>query len=146
MERTFKKRCRRVSQRSCVLVEPAVTKLRTVVAAEPEVGASLEHVNLAHRSAFAFSVRVSSDPIQDSVHKLLGNKSKRSDSHEIRGQQASIRGVNGSEFIFSGLRSNATKIKSMKDSTLRGWKKRRRERGEWAILIPPCAKRTARFG
>lgn len=52
--------------------------------------------------------------IQDSVHKLLAEQIEAlglGSLYEV--QQNIIKGANGSEFIFSGLRSNITKIKSM---------------------------------
>ena len=54
--------------------------------------------------------------IRDSVHQLLADRVEAlgvSDQFII--ERASIRHRNGSEFVFSGLRYNATRIKSMEN-------------------------------
>jgi phage terminase large subunit len=68
----------------------------------------------AQRRLRVLCVRELQVSIQDSVHKLLAEQIEQlglSSFYEV--QQSTIIGKNGSEFIFSGLRSNATKIKSM---------------------------------
>lgn len=81
--------------------------------------------------------------IADSVHKLL------SDQIAALGlggwyaiQQQTIRGRNGSEFIFSGLRSNVTKIKSMEGVDV-VWVEEAETVSEesWRILIPTIRKK-----
>lgn len=76
--------------------------------------------------------------IRDSVHKLL------SDQIEALGlaahydiQQTVIRGANGTEFMFEGLRHNATKLKSTEGITI-VWVEEAQfvTKGSWEILIP----------
>jgi phage terminase large subunit len=80
--------------------------------------------------------------IQDSVHKLLAEQiaAMGLDSfYEV--QQATIRGRNGSEFIFSGLRSNITKIKSMEGVDV-VWVEEAQtvSADSWDVLIPTIRK------
>lgn len=80
--------------------------------------------------------------IADSVHKLLAEQVEAlglSSFYEV--QQATIRGRNGSEFLFSGLRSNATKIKSMEGLDI-AWVEEAQCVSEtsWEILIPTVRK------
>lgn len=80
--------------------------------------------------------------ITDSVHKLLG------DQIELLGLggfyrvgKATIRGRNGSEFIFSGIRSNITKVKSMEGIDI-CWVEEAEKVSEesWSVLIPTIRK------
>lgn len=76
--------------------------------------------------------------IRDSVHKLLSDQIDAmglSSHYEI--QQTVIRGVNGTEIMFEGLRHNATKLKSMEGITL-VWVEEAQfvTKGSWEILIP----------
>lgn len=80
--------------------------------------------------------------IKDSVHKLL------SDQIEALGlsgfysvQNASIRGLNGSEFSFVGLRSNVTQIKSYEGVDI-CWVEEAQtvSKGSWNVLIPTIRK------
>lgn len=68
----------------------------------------------AQRPLRVLCTREFQSSIRESVHKLLSDtvdKLGLSSFYEI--QQTVIRGVNGSQFIFEGLRNNVTKIKSM---------------------------------
>jgi len=80
--------------------------------------------------------------IQDSVHKLLGEQIQElglGSFYEI--QQSTILGANGSEFIFSGLRSNITRIKSMEGVDI-CWVEEAQTVSEdsWSVLIPTIRK------
>ncbi len=80
--------------------------------------------------------------IQDSVHKLLAEQIEAmglGSFYEV--QQTIIRGRNGSEFIFSGLRSNITKIKSMEGIDI-VWVEEAQTVSEdsWSVLIPTIRK------
>jgi phage terminase large subunit len=80
--------------------------------------------------------------IQDSVHKLLSDQIEAlglQSLYEI--QQATIRSANGSEFIFSGIRSNVTKIKSMEGIDI-CWVEEAEKvsEGSWQVLIPTIRK------
>jgi phage terminase large subunit len=80
--------------------------------------------------------------IQDSVHKLLGEQIQSmglASFYDV--QQASIRGSNGSEFIFSGLRSNITRIKSMEGVDI-CWVEEAQTVSEesWSVLVPTIRK------
>ena len=76
--------------------------------------------------------------IADSVHKLL---SEQVDAlglgpfYEV--QQSTIKGRNGSEFLFSGIRSNVTKLKSM-EGLDRVWVEEAEKVSDdsWQVLIP----------
>jgi phage terminase large subunit len=76
--------------------------------------------------------------IHDSVHKLLKEQISElglDDFYEVN--QTAIRGVNGSDFLFSGLRSNITKIKSMEAVDI-AWCEEAEKISEesWRVLIP----------
>jgi len=80
--------------------------------------------------------------IQDSVHKLL---SEQIEPLGLAGfyqvQQAAIRGANGSEFVFSGIRSNITKIKSMEGIDICWVEEAEKVSKEsWDVLIPTIRK------
>jgi phage terminase large subunit len=80
--------------------------------------------------------------IADSVHKLLKEQIEAlglSSFYEV--QQSIIIGRNGSEFIFSGLKSNATKIKSMEGIDI-AWVEEAQtvSADSWEILIPTVRK------
>jgi phage terminase large subunit len=80
--------------------------------------------------------------IQDSVHKLLAEQIDALGLGKVYDiQQATIRGTNGSEFIFSGLRSNATKIKSMEGVDICWVEEAQTVSAEsWNILVPTVRK------
>ncbi len=80
--------------------------------------------------------------IQDSVHKLLAEQVEALGLSALYGvQQATIRGANGSEFIFSGLKSNITKIKSMEGVDV-VWVEEAQTVSDdsWSVLIPTIRK------
>jgi phage terminase large subunit len=80
--------------------------------------------------------------IQDSVHKLLADQIDALGlGYFYTVQQATIRGLNGSEFIFSGLRSNITKVKSMESIDV-CWVEEAQTVSDasWAVLIPTIRK------
>jgi len=80
--------------------------------------------------------------IRDSVHKLLSDQIaalQLSGFYEI--QNASIRGLNGSEFSFAGLRSNVAQIKSYEGVDI-CWVEEAQtvSKGSWNVLIPTIRK------
>lgn len=80
--------------------------------------------------------------INDSVHKLL---SDIIDYHELNSffevQKSTIKGANGSEFIFKGLKHNATEIKSTEGVDV-AWieEAEKVSANSWEILIPTIRK------
>jgi phage terminase large subunit len=99
-------------------------------------------IKAAERKLRVLCARELQISIQDSVHKLLAEQVEAlglSSFYEV--QQALIRGANGSEFIFSGLRSNATKIKSMEGLDL-VWVEEAQtvSAASWDILVPTVRK------
>lgn len=80
--------------------------------------------------------------IKDSVHKLLSDQITELEMNGFYSvQQASIRGANGTEFAFAGLRSNVDQIKSY-EGVDRCWveEAHRVSRSSWNILIPTIRK------
>lgn len=76
--------------------------------------------------------------IGDSVHKLLSDQVIRLGLEQFYTvQQASICGVNGTEFLFSGLRHNAAKLKSFEAVDI-AWIEEAQNvsKNSWEILIP----------
>ena len=76
--------------------------------------------------------------IRDSVHKLLSDQVSELGLEAFYDiQQTVIRGANGTEFMFDGLRHNATKLKSMEGITI-VWVEEAQfvSKGSWEILIP----------
>ncbi|XYD08817.1 PBSX family phage terminase large subunit [Methylobacterium sp. NMS12] len=78
----------------------------------------------------------------DSVHKLLADQIESlglSDFYEV--QQTTIRGRNGSEFLFAGLRHNVSKIKSFEGCS-RVWVEEAQSvsKSSWDTLIPTIRK------
>jgi phage terminase large subunit len=80
--------------------------------------------------------------IQDSVHKLLSEQIGAlglDGCFEI--EQQIIRGKNGSEFIFAGVKNNPTKIKSMEGIDICWVEEAERVSNEsWQVLIPTIRK------
>jgi len=80
--------------------------------------------------------------ITDSVHKLLADIIS---DHGLNGfytvLQNSIRGANGTEFFFKGLKHNATEIKSM-EGVDKAWieEAEKVSQSSWEILIPTIRK------
>lgn len=80
--------------------------------------------------------------IKDSVHKLLCDQiAELGWSDEFDTTYNQIRHANGSEFIFSGLRANITKVKSMEGLDV-VWVEEAETVSEesWAVLIPTIRK------
>jgi phage terminase large subunit len=80
--------------------------------------------------------------IQDSVHKLLAEQIDALGlGHFYRVQQNTIHGANGSEFIFSGLRTNIQSLKS-KEGLDRCWVEEAQTVSEqsWEMLVPTIRK------
>lgn len=80
--------------------------------------------------------------IKDSVHKLLADRIVALGlEHTYDVQRTTILGKNGSEFIFSGLKTNITKIKSMEGVDL-CWVEEAETVSEesWQVLIPTIRK------
>lgn len=80
--------------------------------------------------------------IQESVHEVLSQQISRlglDKYYEI--QKTTIKGINGSEFIFSGLKGNITKIKSMEGIDI-CWVEEAEAISEesWKVLIPTIRK------
>ena len=80
--------------------------------------------------------------IADSVHKLLADTIVRLGVQaHFEVQKTTIRGINGSEFAFAGLRHNVTGIKSY-EAFDRAWVEEAQmvSRSSWNILIPTIRK------
>jgi phage terminase large subunit len=80
--------------------------------------------------------------IGESVHRLLADQIySMGFEHLFEIQKTTIRGRNGSEFIFAGIRNNATKIKSMEGVDV-CWVEEAETISErsWEILIPTIRK------
>lgn len=76
--------------------------------------------------------------IRDSVHRLLADEIQRLGMDGFyRVQQADIRGLNGSEFIFKGLRHNVSEIRSTQGVNI-CWVEEAAvvSRASWTVLIP----------
>jgi phage terminase large subunit len=80
--------------------------------------------------------------IRDSVHRLLADQIEALNlSARLEIQNAEIRGVNGSLFIFEGLRHNTTKIKSMEGIDICWVEEAERvSEDSWKILVPTIRK------
>jgi phage terminase large subunit len=80
--------------------------------------------------------------IKDSVHRLLADQIDALNlSARLEVQNAEIRGVNGSLFIFEGLRHNTTKIKSMEGIDICWVEEAERvSEDSWKILVPTIRK------
>jgi len=80
--------------------------------------------------------------IRESVHKLLTDQIERLGlENQYTSVEHTIRGRNGSEFIFEGLRHNVTKIKSMEGVDIVWVEEADRVSEEsWQVLIPTIRK------
>ena len=92
----------------------------------------------AQRQERILCCREFQNSIRDSVHKLLADQIEEmglQSHYDV--QQAVIRGVNGTEFLFEGLRHNARSLKSMEGITL-CWVEEAQfvTKSSWEILIP----------
>jgi phage terminase large subunit len=76
--------------------------------------------------------------IQESVHRLLSDQiAAMGLQSRFEIQQTTIKGKNGSEFIFEGVRSNVDKIKSMEGIDICWVEEADKVReASWAVLIP----------
>lgn len=80
--------------------------------------------------------------IRDSVHKLLSDQINSLGLHAFYDvQNAAIRGINGTEFAFEGLRQNVSRIKSY-EGVDRVWVEEGQavSKNSWDILIPTVRK------
>lgn len=80
--------------------------------------------------------------IKDSVHKLLSDQIKALGlEHFYEVQAAVIKGANGTEFAFKGLRTNAAELKSFESADI-CWVEEARNvsKASWNILIPTIRK------
>lgn len=92
----------------------------------------------AEKSLRILCARELQTSIRDSVHKLLSDQIAELNMGGFYSvQQASIRGANGTEFAFAGLRSNVDQIKSY-EGVDRCWveEAQRVSRSSWNVLIP----------
>jgi phage terminase large subunit len=94
------------------------------------------------RKMLILCAREYQNSIQESVHRLLSEQIDLlgfSPYYQI--QQQSISTVNGSEFIFSGIRNNPTKIKSTEGIDI-AWAEEAEKISDesWKILIPTVRK------
>lgn len=80
--------------------------------------------------------------IADSVHKLLSDIIRENNLSKFYTiTQTSIRGINGTEFIFKGLRHNATEIKSMAGIDVAFTEEAEKvSHNSWEMLIPTIRK------
>ncbi len=92
----------------------------------------------AQRKTRVLCTRELQSSIQESVHRLLSDQiSALGLSPVFEIQQTTIRGTNGSEFIFEGVRSNVDKIKSMEGIDICWVEEADKVReASWSILIP----------
>jgi phage terminase large subunit len=99
-------------------------------------------VKAAERPLRILCARELQNSIQDSVHHLLKEQIDALGLGELFDvQQTVIRGRNGAEIIFSGLRSNITKIKSMEGVDI-VWVEEAETVSDdsWSVLIPTIRK------
>lgn len=96
----------------------------------------------AQRPLRILCTREIQNSLQESVHRLLSNQIDAlglSDRFQVI--QTVIRGSNGSEFIFEGLRHNSNKIKSMEGVDICWVEEAEKVSDEsWSVLIPTIRK------
>jgi len=96
----------------------------------------------AQRPLRILCTREIQNSLQESVHRLLSNQIEAlglSDRFQVI--QTVIRGHNGSEFIFEGLRHNTNKIKSMEGVDICWVEEAEKVSDEsWSVLIPTIRK------
>lgn len=81
--------------------------------------------------------------IEDSVHKLLSDQIERMGLHDFyQVQEKSIKGINGTEFIFKGIKVNINSIKSF-EAVDRVWIEEAQtvSKNSWDVLIPTIRKK-----
>jgi hypothetical protein len=96
----------------------------------------------ATRQLRVLCAREFQNSIKESVHKLLADQIDGLGlGHHYDVQQTTIRGKNGTEFIFEGLRLNVTKIKSMEGIDV-AWVEEAQtvSKDSWDLLIPTIRK------
>lgn len=92
----------------------------------------------AQRKVRILCAREFQNSISDSVHKLLSDQIiELKIDHFYEVLQSSIRGKNGTEFLFSGIRHNASKLKSFESIDI-SWCEEavNVSKSSWEILIP----------
>src|ERR1700676_2952390 len=94
------------------------------------------------RPSLNLCARELQNSIKDSVHKLLAQQidaMKMNYLYDV--QQANIKGTNGTEFSFEGIRHNVTKIKSY-EGVDRCWVEEAQSVSEnsWEVLVPTIRK------
>lgn len=97
----------------------------------------------AQRKIRVLCAREYQNSIQESVHKLLCNQidAMGLQSYYPDITQTGIKGVTGTEFIFSGIKNNVTKIKSMEGVDYCWCEEAEKISNEsWQILIPTIRK------
>lgn len=97
----------------------------------------------AQRKIRVLCAREYQNSIQESVHKLLCNQidAMGLQSYYPFITQTGIKGVTGTEFIFSGIKNNVTKIKSMEGIDFCWVEEAEKVSNEsWQILIPTIRK------
>ncbi len=99
-------------------------------------------VQAASRKLRILCTREFQSSIQESVHKLLSDQiAALGLSAQYQILQNTIRGLNGSEFIFEGVRSNVDKIKSMEGIDICWVEEADKVReASWSVLIPTVRK------
>lgn len=83
--------------------------------------------------------------IEDSVHKLLSDQIERMGLHDFyQVQEKSIKGVNGTEFIFKGIKVNINSVKSF-EAVDRVWVEEAQtvSKNSWDVLIPTIRKKNS---
>lgn len=96
----------------------------------------------ASRPIRVLCAREIQNSIEESVHKLLSEQIvELGFAGRYKITQRSITGLNGTEFIFSGLRSNITKVKSMEGIDI-AWAEEAEKvsKNSWQVLIPTIRK------
>ncbi len=111
-----------------------------------ELGSSLHYWRaLGRESLRILCVRETQTSIAASVHQLLQDQIKRlgiDDCYQV--QEATIRGQNGTEFIFAGLRHNVVNIKSLEGADI-VWVEEAQtvSKDSWDTLLPTIRKQGA---
>lgn len=99
-------------------------------------------IKAAERPIRILCAREFQTSIRDSVHKLLGDQIVEMGLLELyEVTQAAIRGVNGSEFAFVGLKNNVANVKSYEGIDI-CWVEEAQtvSRNSWNVLIPTIRK------
>lgn len=99
-------------------------------------------IQAANRPLRVLCAREFQNSIKESVHHLLESQIEKiglKSFYEV--QNTTIRGANGSEFIFAGLKNNVTNIKSLEDVDI-AWVEEAQtvSKSSWDTLIPTIRK------